>query len=86
MMPCSCGASCGLTSCAPDARKAILSDQNSDPNAMPPPRSTAKKMIAPLPTPNACRINTSAMTRATKTSPSTNIVRPIRACSPLSGA
>ena len=85
-IPCSFGACSGLTSCAPDARSAILSDQNSDPKVSPPPSSTAKKMIAPAPTLNAARINTSAVTKATKTMPSRNIVKPIRACSPLSGA
>ena len=86
MVPCRSGASAGVTSRAPDARSAILSDQNREPNVSPAPRITAKKMIAPAPCLNAARMNTSATTNATKTSPSRNIVRPIRACSPLSGA
>ena len=86
MIPCSCGACSGVTSCAPDARSATLSDQNREPNTSTAPRTTAKKMMAPAPCFRAISTKTSAVTKATKTSPSRNIVKPIRACSPLSGA
>src|SRR5579859_2036259 len=47
--PCRSGASAGLTSRAPAVRSAILSDQNNEPNASTAPRTTAKKMITPVP-------------------------------------
>ena len=89
-MPCrraAPGLSCGPTTTARAVLRAILSEYQKEPTVRARPTSTAMKMMPPLETLLvAPRISTRAVMKATNTTPRRNIVRVIRAVSPLSGA
>ncbi len=89
-MPCSraaCGPSCGVTTWAPAVLSAILSEYQKEPIPRARPTSTAMNTMPPLETRLvAPRISTRTVMKATNTTPRRNIVRVIRAVSPLSGA
>jgi hypothetical protein len=63
-----------------------LSEKNSEMNAPPPPKISAKSTIAAADACTAARMPIISATNTTKTSPSRNIVAVIRTVNPRSGA